>query len=98
MAADEHGVSGLDIDVRPARNLAGDGDVDTTGHESNTMTGDPVYLEYQVENDEERFKVLGATEAGRILIAIWTPRRGKVRAITAYGASRVYQELYWESR
>ena len=62
------------------------------------MTGGPVYLEYQVENDEERFKVLGATEAGRILIAIWTPRKGKVRAITAYGASRVYQELYWESR
>jgi uncharacterized DUF497 family protein len=62
------------------------------------MAGDPDYLEYQVENDEERYKVLGATEAGRILIAMWTPREGKVLAVTAYGARRVYQKLYWESR
>ena len=62
------------------------------------MAGDPVYLEYQVESDEERYKVLGATKAGRILIAIWTPRAGRVRAVTAYGASRAYQILYWENR
>lgn len=62
------------------------------------MAGDPVYLEYQVENGEERYKALGATKAGRILIAIWRPRGGRVRAITAYSASRVCQKLYWESR
>ena len=62
------------------------------------MTGDPLYVEYQSGVDEERYKVLGATRAGRILTAIWTPREGKVRAVTAYGASRVYQKLYWESR
>ena len=28
------------------------------------MTGDPLYLEYQAENGEERYKVLGTTEAG----------------------------------
>lgn len=62
------------------------------------VAGDPIYLEYQAENDEERYKVLGATKAGRVLIAVWTPRMGKVRAVAAYGASRIYQELYWESR
>ena len=62
------------------------------------VTRDPVYLEYQGEHDESRFKVLGATRAGRILIAVWTPREGKVRAVTAYRASRVYQKLYWENR
>ena len=62
------------------------------------ITGDPVYLEYQARNEEERYKVLGATKAGRILIAFWTPRGGKVRAVTAYVASRLFQELYRESR
>ena len=59
------------------------------------MTGGPMYLEYQARNDEERYKVLGATDAGRILIGIWTPREGKLRAVTAYAASRVYRDLYW---
>jgi len=62
------------------------------------MTGEPVYLEYQVPDDEERYKVLGVTVAGRVLIGIWTPRLGKVRAVTAYAASRPYQDLYWETR
>ncbi len=62
------------------------------------MCNDPAYLEYRARNGEERYKVLGATKAGRILIAIWTPREGKVRAVTAYRASRAYQELYWETR
>lgn len=62
------------------------------------MTGDPVYLEYETENDEERYKILGATKAGRVLIAIWAPREGKVRAVTAYVAGRLYERLYWESR
>jgi len=60
------------------------------------MTGEPLYLEYQARNNEERYKVLGATKSGRVLIAIWTPREGKVRAVTAYAASRAYEKLYWE--
>jgi uncharacterized DUF497 family protein len=50
------------------------------------MTGDPDYLEYQAgsqEETEERYKVLGATKAARVLIGIWTPREGRVRAVTA---------------
>jgi uncharacterized protein len=61
------------------------------------IAGDPLYLEYAVENGEERFKVLGATTRGRVLIAVWTPRDGKVRAITAYAAGRAGQKLYWET-
>lgn len=60
--------------------------------------GDPLFLEYAVENGEERFKVLGATKLGRVLIAVWTPRDGKIRAITAYAAVRGHQKLYWETR
>jgi uncharacterized DUF497 family protein len=60
------------------------------------MNRDPLYLEYQTQNDEERYKVLGMTAAGRVLIAIWTPREGKIRAVTAYSASRTYRNLYGE--
>jgi uncharacterized DUF497 family protein len=66
----------------------------TTNEFEELMFGDPFYLEYQVGNDEERYKVLGVTKAGRMLIGVWTPRDGKVRAVTAYAASRVYQEIY----
>jgi uncharacterized DUF497 family protein len=62
------------------------------------ITGDPAYLEYQTEAGEERYKVLGETRAGRVLIAVWTPREGRVRAVTAYGASGVHQEHYRRSR
>jgi uncharacterized protein len=58
------------------------------------MTNDPFYLEYQARNDEERYKILGSTKAGRVLIGIWTPREGKVRAVTAYAAGRAYRNLY----
>jgi uncharacterized DUF497 family protein len=47
------------------------------------MTIDPVYVEHQTEANEERYKVLGVTEADRVLIGIWTPREGKIRAVTA---------------
>jgi uncharacterized protein len=62
------------------------------------LIGEQLYLEYHSVTGEERYKVLGATETGRVLIAVWTPREGRVRAVTAYSASRVYQQLYWSSR
>jgi uncharacterized DUF497 family protein len=61
------------------------------------MNGELVDLEYQTQSDEQRHKVLGVTDAGRVLIGIWTPKEGRVRAITAYAANRVYRELYWKS-
>ena len=61
------------------------------------ITGAPMDVEYAVGPGEERYKLLGPTKAGRMLIAVWTPRDGRVRAITAYSASRAGQKLYWES-
>lgn len=62
------------------------------------MGSDPVLVEYQTTNAEARYKILGQTRTGRVLFAVWTPRGGRVRAITAYRASRAYKELYWRSR
>jgi len=55
-----------------------------------------VDLEFQTESGEERYKSLGATRRGRVLIVVWTLRLGKIRAITAYPAARAYESLYWE--
>ncbi len=61
------------------------------------VNGDPIYVEYQTQRHEQRYKILGVTKAGRVLIGIWTPREGKVRAVTAYPATRAYRDLYKES-
>ena len=58
----------------------------------------PLELEYQSESGEERYKSLGITNAGRVLVVVWTLREGKVRAITAYAASKPYERLYGEMR
>ena len=68
----------------------------TTLEFEEVMTGDPVYVAYQGSDGEERYKVLGPTRSGRMLLAVWTPRDGRIRAITAYSASRAQQKLYWE--
>jgi uncharacterized DUF497 family protein len=60
------------------------------------IANEPLDLEYHLEDGEERYKALGRTDAGRVLIGIWTLRHGRIRAITAYAASRRYQKLYWE--
>lgn len=60
------------------------------------LLNDPLDLEYETEAGEQRYKSLGATRNGRILIAVWTIHGGKIRAVTAYPATRPYEELYWE--
>ena len=62
------------------------------------IENEPLDLEYQTASGEERYKSLGVTNRGRALIVIWTLREGKVRAVTAYGAGKVYEKLYWETK
>lgn len=62
------------------------------------MTGSPLYLEYQTVGADERYKVPGATKMARILIGVWTPRAGRIRAVTAYPANRILQRVYMENQ
>jgi uncharacterized DUF497 family protein len=55
-------------------------------------------MEYQVEGGEERYKSLGATDKGRALIAVWTLRAGRIRAVTAYPAPSPYKKMLKEMR
>ncbi|MBI3895649.1 MAG: BrnT family toxin [Acidobacteria bacterium] len=58
----------------------------------------PFDLEYQTESGEERYKSIGITDKGRVLVAVWMLREEKVRAITAYPAGRLLERFYWEKR
>ena len=58
----------------------------------------PLDLAYEVVDGEERYRSVGTTDSGRLLVAIWTLRDGKVRAVTAFPASAVYKKLFPERK
>jgi uncharacterized DUF497 family protein len=51
------------------------------------MNNDPLDLDYELIDDEERFRSVGLTNGGRFLLVAWTLRGGKIRAVTAFPAS-----------
>jgi uncharacterized DUF497 family protein len=51
------------------------------------LNNDPVDLDFEVVDNEERYRSVGLTNGGRLLSVAWTIRNGKVRAITAFPAS-----------
>jgi uncharacterized DUF497 family protein len=56
------------------------------------LNGDPLDLDYEVIDGEERYRSVGLTNGGRFLRVAWTVRGGKVRAVTAFQASCIEQE------
>ena len=51
------------------------------------LYNDPIDLNFELIDNEERYRSVGLTNAGRLLSVVWTIRNGKVRAITAFPAS-----------
>ena len=52
---------------------------------------------YEEVAGEDRYHIVGMTPAGRLLYMVYTPRFGKVRAVTAYTAGpKVAKE--WDQR
>jgi uncharacterized DUF497 family protein len=62
------------------------------------MRNSPLDLAYQVVDGEERYRSAGMTDSGRLLVAIWTLRDGKVRAITAFPAGAAYKKFFPERK
>jgi uncharacterized DUF497 family protein len=58
------------------------------------IKNDPLDLDHDSVSGEDRYRSLGETNRGRVLIVVWTFRRGRIRAITAYRARRSYVRLY----
>lgn len=51
------------------------------------LDNEPADLDYELIDDEERYRSVGLTDGGRLLSVVWTIRNGKIRAITAFPAS-----------
>ena len=47
----------------------------------------PLDLDYELIDNEERYRSVGLTRGGRLLTVVWTVRHGRVRAVTAFPAS-----------
>lgn len=62
------------------------------------ILGDPIDLQMQVVDGEERFPQIGVTRTGRILIVITTWRGKLTRVVTAYPAAPTYQKFYFAQR
>ncbi|MGH9656135.1 MAG: BrnT family toxin [Bryobacteraceae bacterium] len=56
----------------------------TTAEVEHVLTNDPLDLDYELVDNEERYRSVGLTSGGRVLSVAWTIRNGKVRPITAF--------------
>jgi uncharacterized protein len=62
------------------------------------IINNPVDLEIQFRNGEERIAHIGETAAGRVLIVIATMRQDLIRVVTAYPANRAMRKFYLAQR
>ena len=58
------------------------------------LNNDPLDLDYELIDNEERYRTAGLTNGGRLLPVAWTIRNGKVRAITAFPAGVSDRKAY----
>jgi len=61
-------------------------------------SADPVLLDYENVDAEDRWVGLGATNGLRVLKLAFTIREGRIRAITAFDASKKDAREYWKRK
>ncbi len=60
------------------------------------FTGNHILLEYQMEENEQRWVAVGITRTGRILSIVFAARREAIRPITGWTADKETAALYLE--
>lgn len=60
------------------------------------LTNNAVDRGYESFNEEERYRAVGLTSAGRLLTVVWTPRNGSIRAVTAFPATVADKKAFLE--
>jgi uncharacterized DUF497 family protein len=58
------------------------------------LSGNHILLEYQMEDDEQRWVAVGATRTGRILNIVFAVRGEAIRPITGWAADKETAALY----
>jgi uncharacterized DUF497 family protein len=51
------------------------------------LNNNPLDLDYELIDNEERYRSVGLTSGGRLLSVVFTVRHGRLRAVTAFPAS-----------
>lgn len=62
------------------------------------IQNDPLDLERQIRNGEQRLLHLGETNAGRVLFVVVTLRDKMLRVVTAFPANRRARKFYAEQK
>lgn len=57
-----------------------------------------VEIEFHVINDEDRWLIVGVSEAGRFLTIVWTVRNEAIRVITGWDSTRQEEAVYWAEK
>jgi uncharacterized DUF497 family protein len=60
------------------------------------VNNDPVDLDYEMIDNEERYRAVGLTRGGRLLSVVFTVRNGRLRAVTAFPASAADTKAFLE--
>lgn len=58
------------------------------------VRNNPVDLEFENDGYEERVTQLGETDAGRMLVVVWTWRSERIRMVTAFDAPRAMRLVF----
>jgi len=58
------------------------------------IENEPLDLEFQLRNGEERIVQVGETDAGRILVVVTVVREQVIRVVTAFPAKERLRRLY----
>ena len=58
------------------------------------VLNNPLDLQFQLRNGEERIAQVGETDAGRILVVITTMRDDLIRVVTAFPAKERIRNVY----
>jgi len=71
----------------------------STEEAEQAIVNDPLDLETQEDDsDGYRYRQIGETDVGRILVLLSTVRGNAIRVITAWDAPKAYKQFYLEQR
>ena len=62
------------------------------------ICSDPIFFDYDIVDGEERWAALGSTSSFRIVVVWFTVREGRIRAVTAFSASKKRIREFWRRR
>ncbi len=60
------------------------------------LNNDPLDLDYESVDNEDRYRAVGLTDGGRLLSVVFMVRNGKVRGITAFPANALDKKAFLE--